>query len=474
MTIVLAIDQGTSGTKAIVVDAQGRILGLAERPLHPVYLADGGVEQDPAKLLDSVLEAGRAAIAQAGQPIGIVTLANQGESVLAWDLATGKPLSPVIVWQDRRCAGLCARLHAYKDKLAERTGLVLDPYFSAPKMAWLRETVTRQGVITTTDSWLLHRLTGNFVTDIATASRSLLTALEGSGWAPDLLEVFGLQTERMPEILASDAIAGTTAVFGGDIPVGGLIVDQQAALLAEHCYAPGDAKCTFGTGAFLLANSGAQALRSHSGLAASVAWDVRGERAFCFDGQIYTAGSAIRWLERLGFIKTAADLDQVAAGSSNGVICVPALAGLAAPWWSPEARGSFAGLGLSSGPAEMVRALLEGIAVQVAELCTLVAQETGTPLRRLKVDGGLTQSRVLMQALADIAQLEVEIFPSQHATPLGAAVLARLAAKPSLTLADAAIPWSPERVFSPQWSPDNAAAFRAKWHRVVEISKEVV
>jgi glycerol kinase len=473
MTTVLAIDQGTSGTKAIVVDGEGHIRGLCEHPLHPCYLPDGGVEQDPAAMLTSVLESGRAAAAQAGLPIDIVTLANQGESVLAWDPATGKPLSPVIVWQDRRAAELCARLDPHRELLAQRTGLVLDPYFSAPKLAWLRETLTRQGVVTTTDSWLIHHLTGAFVTDIATASRSLLIDLEGADWSPDLLQLFNLEAERLPNILASDGIAGSTNVFSGDIPVGGLIVDQQAALLAEHCFEPGDTKCTFGTGAFLLANTGAQPLRSAAGLTASVAWHLRQQRNYCFDGQIYTAGSAIRWLTQLGFISGPANLDQTAAASSNDVLCIPALAGLAAPWWNPSARASFFGLSLSSGPPEMVRAVLEGIAAQLAELCSLVAQETGFLPRRLKVDGGLTQSHVLMQALADIAQLEVEIFPSQHATALGAATLARLTANPALSLKDAAIPWSPERAFAPKWSPDQAATFRTRWNRAVKGSQNI-
>jgi glycerol kinase len=468
MTTVLAIDQGTSGTKAMVIDADGRSRGLAERPLQPSYLPDGGVEQDPILVLNSVLDAGRAASAEAGIPIEIVTIANQGESVLAWDPATGRPLSPIIVWQDRRAAAICVRLAAEKDRLASRTGLVLDPYFTAPKMAWLRETLTRDGVLTTTDAWLLHHLTGAFVTDAATASRSLLIDLEAADWSAELLGVFGLQGERMPKILACDAIAGTTTAFGGEIPVGGLIVDQQAALLAEHCFAPGDAKCTFGTGAFLLANSGAGALRSRAGLAASLAWEIRGERRYCFDGQIYTAGSAIRWLRQLGFIADAADLDRAAAASSNGVICVPALAGLAAPWWNPDARASFSGLGLSTGPGELVRAVLEGLAAQVAALCALVEQETGILLRRLKVDGGLTHSTALMQALADIAQIEVEVFPSQHATVLGAVALARLAANPALTLADAVIQWSPERAYSPRWSRDQAGTFRGKWNRAAE------
>lgn len=472
MTTVLAIDQGTSGTKAIVVESAGRICGLSELPLQPRYLADGGVEQDPEELLSTVLASGRAAVAKSGLKIDIVTIANQGESVLAWDPATGKPLTPIIVWQDRRAASLCAGLEEARSMLAARTGLVLDPYFTAPKLAWIRQNLTRGGVVTTTDTWLVHRLTGAFVTDITTASRSLLMDLEATDWAPDLLALFGLDTEKLPRILASDALAGSTTAFGGESLVGGLVVDQQAALLAERCFGAGDAKCTFGTGAFLLANGGTQANRSRAGLAASVAWHVRGQRHYCFDGQIYTAGSAVRWLRQLGFIKTAGDLDQVASADSQGVLCVPALAGLAAPWWNPEARASFSGLGLASGPGEMVRALLEGVASQVAALCTLVGQETGTALQRLKVDGGLTQSAVLMQALADIAQLEVEIFPSQHATPLGAVALARLALNPALGLADAVVNWAPERVFTPRWSQDQAQAFRAKWERAASVAAQ--
>lgn len=473
MTTVLAIDQGTSGTKAIVVDGENLIRGIAERPLNPTYLADGGVEQDPEALLASVLEAGQAALAQAGGHTDILTLANQGETVLAWDPETGRPLSPMIVWQDRRSADLCERLSGHAEVLAARTGLVLDPYFSAPKMAWLRETGRAGGVVTTSDTWLLHHLTGAFVTDVSTASRSLLTDLSGRDWAPDLLAIFGLAGELMPRILASDAIAGTTAAFGGEMPVGGLVVDQQAALLAENCLEPGEAKCTFGTGAFLLAHAGDKPRASGSGLATSVAWDVRGQRSYCFDGQIYTAGSAIRWLKQLGFIEEARDLDVKAAQSSGGVLCVPALAGLAAPWWNPEARASFSGLGLASGPAEMVRAVLEGIACQVAALCRLVEQETGVALRRLKVDGGLTQSTVLMQALADIAQLEVEIFPSQHATPLGAVALARMALHPGRSLSEAIVPWTPERAFAPRWSADQASGFQGRWLRAAGFANSL-
>ena len=266
MTHVLAIDQGTSGTKAVVV-SDDAVLGLAEVPVRPAYLDGGAVEQDPGELLDSVLLAGRQAVAAAGVPIDVVTLANQGESVLAWDPRTGDPLTAVVVWQDGRAQEVCDDLADHAELVAARTGLVLDPYFSAPKQAWVRRHLTRDGVVTTTDAWLVHHLTGELVTDVSTASRSLVTDLSTGEWDGELLELFGLADERMPRILANDEMAGTTAAFGGDVPVGGLVVDQQAALLAQRCLAPGEAKCTFGTGAFLLANVGARAAalerRSH-------------------------------------------------------------------------------------------------------------------------------------------------------------------------------------------------------------------
>ncbi|WP_442543546.1 FGGY family carbohydrate kinase [Arthrobacter sp. KN11-1C] len=471
MTTVLSIDQGTSGTKAVVVSEDGKVLGLAEQAVRPHYLPGSGVEQDPQELLDSVLQTGRAAVAQSGALIDIVTIANQGETVLAWDPATGKPLSNMIVWQDRRAESICAGLADHRDVFASRTGLVLDPYFSAPKQAWIRKNVTRDGVVTTSDSWLIHHLTGEFVTDVSTASRSLATSLDSTEWDQELLDLFELGDEKLPRILPSDAIAGSTSAFGGLMAVGGLIVDQQAALLAENCLEAGEAKCTFGTGAFLLANTGTSATRSTAGLAASVAWTVKDKPTYCFDGQVYTAASAVRWLQGMGFIKSASELDVVAAADSGGVLSVPAFAGLAAPWWSPEAKASLTGMTLSTGPEHIVLAVLQGIAAQVAELGSLVASDIGHPLQRLRADGGLTQSRVLMQAVADLMQIEIDVYPSQHATPLGAAALARVALEPSLPLQDAVVPWSPSTVYEPKWSADQAAEFRARWATAVEATR---
>ena len=484
-TAILAIDQGTSGTKAIVVGQDGRVLSIAEVPVRPTYLAGGGVEVDPASLLDSVLTAGRRALAEAAPALGGVgvaalALANQGETVLAWDPATGDPLSAAVVWQDSRSQSICDDLAEHASLVAARTGLTLDPYFSAPKLTWLRRNVTRDGVVTTSDAWLVHRLTGEFVTDTATAGRSLLLDVDSLHWDDELLALFDLTGEALPRLVANDEIVGTTTAFGpaatgggtgsSGLPVTGLIVDQQAALAAQRCLDVGAAKCTFGTGAFLLANTGATAGRSSAGLTTSLAWQTGRGRRYCLDGQVYTAASAIRWLVDLGLLTAAADLDAVAADDSDGVLAVPALAGLAAPWWRGQATATLTGLTLSTERGHVVRAVVDGIAAQVAELVGLVERDLGSPMQYLRVDGGLTHSRVLMQATADLVQVPVEVYPSAHATPLGAAAMARLALDPSLSLDDAVPPWTATTGYEPRWSADRAATFRQRWRDTVEAS----
>lgn len=466
---VLAIDQGTSGTKAIIVDGAGSVLSIEEVEVRPDYLPGGGVEQDPAALLDSVLEAGRRAVSAAGDPpVRAVALANQGETVLAWDPETGAPLSRAIVWQDRRAATICAGMAAYEDAIARRTGLVLDPYFSAPKMAWLRQNATTEGVITTTDTWIVHQLTGQFVTDASTASRSLLLDLDSVAWDEELLTMFNLQDEAMPRIVASDEIVGTTTAFGSEAPMAGLIVDQQAALFAQSCLTPGSAKCTYGTGAFLLANTGTTAHRSTKGLTTSVAWSARGTTSYCLDGQVYTAGSAIRWLTDLGLLAGPSALDATVAKDSGGVMFVPALAGLGAPWWRSQARAAFTGMSLSSRPGHLVKAVAEGVAAQVAELIDVVGSDLGQAPATLRVDGGLAHSSALMQAQADLSQIPVEVYPSTNATALGCAAMARLAVDPEQSVGDAIAPWTPSVTYEPRWSADRAADHRDRWRHAVD------
>lgn len=468
---ILALDQGTSGSKAIVVDEQG-VHAVVEKSITPEYLSGGGVEQDPMALYNSLIEAGHEAVKEAGLPIEGVSVANQGETILAWDPETGEPLTTCIVWQDRRAETVVDRLREHSDEVHERTGLVLDCYFTAPKMVWLRENLTKEGVVTTTDTWIVYKLTGKFVTDTSTASRSLIFNVDDVAWDPRLLEIFGLQDEKLPDVVPSDAIVGTTTEFGGEIPVGGLIVDQQAALLAQTCLKRGEGKCTYGTGAFILVNMGDTAPRFDNGLTTSVAWTLRGKTMYCADGQVYTAASAVRWMTELGLFESALDMDGVAAESSEGVICAPSFAGLAAPWWKPEAGAFLTGMRLSTGRPHIVRAVLEGIASQITELADLTYEQLGKPLTRLRVDGGLTNSKVLMQAQADLMQTPIDTYPSAHATALGTAAAMRLALNPDMPIEEGPYKWEPEKTYEPQWSAEEAHAFRSKWRTAVENNME--
>ncbi len=424
---ILAIDQGTSATKALVVGDDGTVHSTAECPVHPVASGDGAVEQDPAELLASVVAAGRAAIARSGTVVHGIGLANQGETVLAWDPATGQPLSTAVSWQDRRAVSVTRDLADRADRLGELTGLPLDPYFSAPKLAWLRRHRTTDGVVTTSDTWMIHAMTGRFVTDVTTASRSMVLDLDTRRWSEEAADLFGLAATDLPEVVGCATPVGGTAAFGPSLPLTGLAVDQQAALVGEACLAAGQAKCTYGTGAFLLVTTGPDPRRSRHGLSASVAWEVPGSVSYCLDGQSYTAGAAVSWLVAMGLLRSVEDLDEVATSVSDtsGVTMVPALAGFGAPFWRPSATGTLEGLDLHTSPAHVVRATLEGLAAQVALLAGSAADDLGAPLVELRVDGGLTGSSFLMQCQADLLQVPVEVFASPHATALGVAALAR-------------------------------------------------
>ena len=473
---LLAIDQGTSATKALVVSTERGTLAEAEVPVHPAAAPGGGVEQDPEELYRSVVEAGRRALDAAGERVAAVGLANQGETVLAWDRASGRPLSTALSWQDRRAASVCERLADRADRLRELTGLPLDPYFAAPKLTWLREHLTTDGVATTTDAWLLHRLTGAFVTDAATASRTLLLDLDRVEWSEEACRAFGVAPEELPAVVGCAEPVGETTAFGSDpVPVAGLAVDQQAALFAEACLHAGEAKCTYGTGAFLLATVGTEPRRSGSGLVGCVAWRLGDETTYCLDGQVYTVGAAVGWLREVGLVAEAADLDRLGLGVDDtaGVTFVPGLAGLGAPFWRPNARGAFVGLSLGSGRAHLVRAVCEGIAAQVAWLARAAGDDLGKPLERLRVDGGLTRSRLLMQLQADLLQAPVEIYPSPNATALGVAALARLG---SGELSDPAVAtggWSPVATFEPRVAAAEAEDRLRRWRQAAEATLEL-
>jgi glycerol kinase len=469
---VLAIDQGTSATKALLVGPGGEVLGRGEVGVRTRSVGADGVEADPEELFESVVTAGRRAVAAARAPAHAVALANQGETVLAWDRGTGRPLTPAIVWQDRRAAGVCARLAERAAELAAVTGLPLDPYFAAPKMTWLRENLTAEGTVTTTDTWLLRRLGAGYVTDAATASRTMLLDLDAARWSAAACAAFGLDPDALPTVTDCAGVVGETALFGGSLPVAGIAVDQQAALLAEGGLAAGDAKCTYGTGAFLLVTTGPQAVRSSAGLSASVAWRLAGAVTYCLDGQVYTAGSALRWLAGLGVLADPAGLDAVGGTvpDSAGVTFVPALAGLGAPHWAPDARGLLSGLHLGTSRGHLARAVAEGIAASVALLASAACADLGRPLVSLRVDGGLTRSRLLMQAQADLLQVPVLVCRSPDATALGVAALARLGVGDAASAGEALGPVEVEATVEPSITADQAAERMAVFRSAVDLT----
>ena len=468
---VLAIDQGTSATKAVVVDDDGAVLGLAEVPVTVHATSDGGVEVDPAALWASVVAAGQQAIAASGNPtLTAIGLGNQGETIVAWDRATGNTQGPAIGWQDRRSSVVCDRLAEHGPRLAQLTGLELDPYFVAPKLVWLRERIEDGLVVTTSDSWLLHQLCGAFVTDVATAGRTLLLDLETGSWSDEACAIFEVDPSILPAVVGNAAELGYCSEFGGNVPVTGACVDQQAALFAEACHSAGEAKCTYGTGAFMLACTGSTPTRSTNGLVGCPAWQLGDEMTWCLDGQVYTVGAAVTWLIAMGIMTEPGDLDRLggAVESSAGVTFVPALAGLAAPYWKPHAKAAFTGMSLSSERGHLVRAAIDGIAAQVALLAHAAGRDLGSPITRLRVDGGLTRSHTLLQVQADLLQCPIEVYPSPHATALGVAAFAAIGAGHTAKPID----WQPSAIVEPSISADHAAEQLARWQAVADATMD--
>jgi len=465
---LLAIDQGTSSTKAMVISEDGAILASASVAVEPTPLGDDGMEQDPDALLASIVAAGTEALERCGTQVEAVGIANQGETVVAWDPVTSAALGPAIVWQDRRAAVVTEERRDHAARLFSLTGLPLDPYFTGPKLRWLADRAPAGARVGGIDAWLNLQLTGSAMTDVATASRSALLDLDARTWSPEAAEIFGIEVGGLPELVDCAGALGSTTAFGPDLAITGLCVDQQAALIGEGCLAAGEAKCTYGTGAFLLASTGADPTRSAHGLSTSVAFQVAGGHGYCLDGQVYTAGSAIDWLLRLGLLSSPAALDDLVSTADPDAtpVCVPAFAGLGAPHWEPRGKAVLESMTLATGAAEIAAAVVEGLAAQVALLATAAAADLGTPLTVLRVDGGLTGSTALMQRQADLLQIPLEVFSSPHATALGIAALACLGAGGSSELRP--LPIVAGRRYEPMMSADEAAARLARIEAATE------
>ena len=459
--MILAIDQGTTGTTCLVVDERLRVRGRGHTELPQRFPKPGWVEHDPDEIHSGVLAAAEAALAEAGlraDALAAVGIANQRETTILWERASSRPVAPAIVWQDRRTATRCRELPG--DLLRERTGLVPDPYFSATKLEWL---LARTGVppeelaFGTVDAWLAWRLAGEHTTDRTNASRTLLYGLAADAWDDELLALFGVPRAVLPRVVGSAEIVGEATLLGAGVPLAALAGDQQAALAGHGCFAAGEAKATYGTGSFVLAHAGAEPPTPPPGLLATAA----APGGYALEGAVLTSGAAVQWLrDGLGLVGSATETEALAqsVASSEGVVFVPALTGLGSPHWEPDARGLLSGITRGTTRAHVVRATLEAIAFQIAD----VLDALPLALRTLRADGGASANGFLMQFQADLLGLPVEVAAERETTGLGAAVLAGLALG-SWSDAEVRGLLGAGTVYEPAMSRDEAETLREGW-----------
>jgi glycerol kinase len=489
--MILAIDQGTTATTCFVFDERAEPIARASRELTQSFPRPGWVEHDPREIWALTQAVAGEALDGAGVVEGELTavgITNQRETVCVWDPVTGEPLHPAIVWQDRRTAARCEELLAagHEPLLRARTGLVLDPYFSATKIQWLLEHVDGlrkrasegRAVFGTVDSWLLFKLTGEHVTDPSNASRTLLFDIGKGRWDPELLDLFGVPEVSLPRVLPSAGAMGETrpeALHRHAVPVAGVAGDQQAALFGQACVDPGMGKNTYGTGSFLLCNTGFEMLKPPQGLLTTLAWGIGGSRAYALEASIFITGAAVQWLrDGLQIIDDAAETEALAASlkSNEGVYFVPALTGLGSPHWDPRARGTIVGLTRGSGRAQLVRATLEAIAYQTADAVRAMELASGEPLSELRVDGGATANGWLMQFQADVLDVPVVLPEIAETTALGAAYLAGVGVG-LWTVSDVAAGWRERTRYEPRMSEEERIELLAGWDDALARTRSV-
>ena len=489
MSYLLAIDQGTTSSRAIAFDRTGQAAALAQREFTQHFPRPGWVEHDANEIWSTQLAVAREVVAAMGSTPHAIGITNQRETTVLWDRHSGEPLARAIVWQDRRTVEHCERLKASgaHQTLEERTGLVLDAYFSGTKLAWLLDQIpgararAEAGELAfgTIDSWLIWKLTGGrlHVTDASNASRTLLFHLARGAWDPVLLDLFQVPESLLPRVAASSEIYGevTTIPALAGVPVSGIAGDQQAALFGQMCLQPGATKCTYGTGCFLLQNTGGRVQPSRHRLLSTVAWRLgAGETRFAQEGSVFVGGAAVQWLrDGLRLVRSAREVDSLAESvpDSGGVFLVPAFAGLGAPHWDAYARGLMVGMTRDTSAAHVARATLEGIAFQVADLLQAMEADTGTAIPELRVDGGASRSQPLMQIQADLLGCPVVRPSVTETTALGAAYLAGLAVGFWGSPRDIASQWKIDRVFEPRISRDEAQARRSRWSQALDRAR---
>ncbi|MEX2482518.1 MAG: glycerol kinase GlpK [Gammaproteobacteria bacterium] len=489
MTFLLAIDQGTTTSRALVFDESGSIRALVQREFQQFYPVPGQVEHDPHEILDSQFSVVREALAKAqlsAGDIAAIGISNQRETCLIWERSSGRACGRALVWQDRRTAALCDALRAEgaEDLIAERSGLVIDPYFSASKIRWLldqdpalrRRAASGELACGTIDTWLLWHLTAGraHITDATNASRTGLFNIHRQEWDEELLALWQIPRELLPSVVDSSGVCATTTHFGGELPIAGIAGDQQAALFGQACFTPGMVKCTYGTGCFILLATGTTAPRSSHRLLTSIAHRIGGRTEYALEGSIFMGGATVQWLrDGLGLIESAADIEALAASvpDSDGVILVPAFTGLGAPHWDAQAGALLIGMSRGTNRGHIARAALDSIALQVADVASAMSADAGTPLAELRVDGGASANDLLMQTQADILATPLLRAHQQESTAYGAAMLAGLGIGLYPDQASIARAWQLERRFEPHGDAAAIASLQQRWRRALERSR---
>ncbi len=489
MKYILALDQGTTSSRAILFDKTGTVAGVAQQEFPQHFPKSGWVEHNPEDIWQSQFAVVKEVLQENGvspSSVSAIGITNQRETIVVWDRKTGIPIAPAIVWQDRRTAAMCKK-PKFKDKekvIRKITGLVLDPYFSATKVCWILENVKGARAkamagnlaLGTVDTWLTWRLTDGRVhaTDVTNASRTMLFNIHSLQWDDSLLELFGIPKSMLPEVKPSSGIFGETQVFGGSIPIAGIAGDQQAALFGQACLKPGMVKCTYGTGCFMLMNTGTKPMMSKNDLITTIAWQIGDKIEYALEGSIFIAGAVVQWLrDGLGIIQTAAEIEQLAnkVADSGGVILVPAFAGLGAPHWDAYARGVLVGITRGTNAGHIARAALEGIAFQVVEVLRAMEADSSIKLRELRVDGGASRNDLLMQIQSDLLGVPVIRPKVSEITALGAAYLAGLEVQFWKSTKEIASQWNEAGRFKGKWSMAQRKGAINLWEKALERSK---
>jgi len=489
---ILALDQGTTSSRSIVFDASGNRLSVAQQDFEQIFPKNGWVEHSPSAIWESQLSTINKVLSSKEievKDIAAIGITNQRETTIVWNKQTGEPVYNAIVWQDRRTASFCDELKAkgYEELIQEKTGLIIDAYFSASKIKWILDNVPEARALAqddklcfgTVDTWLIYKLTQGevFVTDVSNASRTMIFNIHNLEWDKKLLELFEIPESMLPEVKSSSEIYGKTKLFDCDIPIAGIAGDQQAALFGQLCTKKGMVKNTYGTGCFLLMNTGKKPVMSQNQLLTTIAWQINGKTQYALEGSVFVGGAAVQWLrDGLDLIEDAKDIEALASQveDSDGLIVVPAFTGLGAPYWDPYARGSILGISRGTTKSHIARATLEGIALQVYDIVKAMENDSNMHLKELRVDGGASANDLLLQIQSDIFECDVVRPTNLETTALGAAYLAGLAVGVYKNKKEIRKQWQKDKTFLPNTNRQKQLQLISQWHKAIKRSKNWV